>query len=231
MLPVLARELVERHHSLPVTIEGAPDLGVAALRAPCLARPLLPLRLLPGLGILRAPDALPGRALVALEHKPVAAGGSAECRACSKPWQKWDADMKVGFNRNYCCERCALVGFAKRHPEMRSIITRIDALNAEARRKRAAARMLDPNAAPKLPRRKTVDVLSGHDAPRLHTSRLPLVVNLVSRTRQPDYLPASRAWPGGARRRNGCWFLMEKVQARPMVDVTAPIHDSSGMGS
>jgi hypothetical protein len=26
-------------------------------------------------------------------------------------------------------------------------------------------------------------------------------------------------------------LLMEKVEARPIVDVTAPIHDSSGMGS
>jgi hypothetical protein len=30
MLPVLAWELVERHHPLPVAIKRAPDLGVAA---------------------------------------------------------------------------------------------------------------------------------------------------------------------------------------------------------
>src|SRR5262252_1218853 len=51
MLPVLARELVERDHPLPVPIERAPDLGVAALRAPRLKRPLLPLRLLARLGV------------------------------------------------------------------------------------------------------------------------------------------------------------------------------------
>src|SRR5437763_9782365 len=51
MLPVLPRELAEGHHPLPVAIEQAADLGVAALGAPDLERPLLPLGLLPRLGV------------------------------------------------------------------------------------------------------------------------------------------------------------------------------------
>src|SRR5437867_3386203 len=51
MLPVLTRKLVEGHHPLPVAIERAPRLGVAALRAPGLERSLLPLGFLAGLGV------------------------------------------------------------------------------------------------------------------------------------------------------------------------------------
>src|SRR5206468_788949 len=51
MLPVLARELIERHHPLPVAIEDAPDFSMTALRAPRLKRALLPLGLLPRLGV------------------------------------------------------------------------------------------------------------------------------------------------------------------------------------
>src|SRR5262249_39209316 len=51
MLPVCPRKLVERHHPLPVALERAPDVDVATLRAPRLERPLLPLRLLSGLGV------------------------------------------------------------------------------------------------------------------------------------------------------------------------------------
>src|ERR687898_827139 len=55
MLPVLARELVEGHHPLPVALERTPDLSVPALRAPGLKRPLQPLGLLArrGVGDLR----------------------------------------------------------------------------------------------------------------------------------------------------------------------------------
>src|SRR4030095_10189940 len=51
MLPVRTRELIEAHHPVPVAIEGAPDLGLAALRAPRLERALLSLRLLPRLRV------------------------------------------------------------------------------------------------------------------------------------------------------------------------------------
>src|SRR5262249_50916845 len=46
MLPVFPRELVERHHPLPVAIECTPNVGVAALCAPRLEHPLLPFRFL-----------------------------------------------------------------------------------------------------------------------------------------------------------------------------------------
>src|SRR3989441_12338691 len=42
---VFTRELVEHHHSLPVAIEPAPDLGLATFRTPGLRRPLQPLDL------------------------------------------------------------------------------------------------------------------------------------------------------------------------------------------
>jgi len=43
VLPVFAGELIERHHPLPVAIERAADVGVAALRAPGLECPFRPL--------------------------------------------------------------------------------------------------------------------------------------------------------------------------------------------
>src|SRR5437879_13291169 len=51
MLPALPRELIERHPPLPVAIEDAPDFSMTALRAPRLKRALLPLGLLPRLGV------------------------------------------------------------------------------------------------------------------------------------------------------------------------------------
>src|SRR5206468_674456 len=59
MLPVLARELVERHHPLPVAIERARGLGMAALRAPRLERSLLPRGLLSGLGVRNSREQTP----------------------------------------------------------------------------------------------------------------------------------------------------------------------------
>ena len=67
---MLARERVERHHALPVPVERAPDLGVAALRTPRLERPLLPLRLLPRLGVRDLREQAPGLGL-ALERQLV----------------------------------------------------------------------------------------------------------------------------------------------------------------
>src|SRR5262245_14797201 len=64
MLPVLPRELVERHHPLPVAIEPPADVGVPALRAPRLECPLLPLRLLPRLGVRDLREQTPRRRLV-----------------------------------------------------------------------------------------------------------------------------------------------------------------------
>src|SRR5437016_1307962 len=51
MLPVLARELIERHHPLPVALEDAPDFSMTALRAPRLERPLLALGVLARRGV------------------------------------------------------------------------------------------------------------------------------------------------------------------------------------
>src|SRR5262245_35320367 len=70
VLPVLARERLERHHALPVPAERAPDLRLAALRTPRLERPLLPLRLLPRLGARDPREQAPGLGL-ALERQLV----------------------------------------------------------------------------------------------------------------------------------------------------------------
>src|SRR5215813_7627885 len=70
VFPVLARERVERHHALPVPIERTPDLRVAALRTPHLERLLLPLRLLPRLGVRDLREQAPGLGL-ALERQLV----------------------------------------------------------------------------------------------------------------------------------------------------------------
>src|SRR5438094_236184 len=51
MLPVLARELIERHHPPPVALEDAPDFSMTALRAPRLERPLLALGVLARRGV------------------------------------------------------------------------------------------------------------------------------------------------------------------------------------